>query len=272
MCAVALLLHGSSASAATQGVTDDSYEGRSLIVYVPSRLPAQGTRARVVVLHGGLGNAQRIESGQSEGGLKMDSVAEKGGFIVAYLNGTPVTRRLGADKLGWNSGGGCCGQPAENNVDDVRYIRAVVAHLASRYGIDQSRIYGIGHSNGGMMTQRVMCETGLYAAAVSVSGPLNLESANCSAARGKRILAIHGADDANVPIAGGRGTQGISQAVYNSEKGARRSFVSSGASYDLLVVKGADHRLDHIEQAIKQLEGQSIAEKAATFFALMGFR
>jgi polyhydroxybutyrate depolymerase len=249
-----------------QGVTEDNYEGRSLIVYVPSHLPAQGTRALVVVLHGGLGNAQRIESKQSESALNMDAVAEKAGFIVAYLNGTPVTRRFAADLLGWNAGGGCCGQPAENNVDDVRYIRSVVAYLVGQYGLDQSRVYGIGHSNGGMMTQRVMCETGLYAAAVSISGPLNLENANCNAARGKRMLAIHGKEDANVPIVGGRGTQGISRAVYNSEERTRQSFVSSGASYDLRVVNGADHRLDDIEQAIRRAEGQSIAEKATKFF------
>lgn len=272
VCAAALLLHPSGASAATQGVTADNYEGRSLIVYVPSRLPAQGTRALVVVLHGGLGNAQRIVSGQSESGLNMDNVAEKAGFIVAYLNGTPVTRRLGPDKLGWNAGGGCCGLPAENAVDDIRYIRSVVAHLAAQYGVDQNRVYGIGHSNGGMMTQRVMCETGLFAAAVSISGPLNLESANCSAARGKRVLAIHGDEDANVPIAGGRGTEGISHTIYNSEERTRNSFVSSGASYDLLVVKGADHRLDHIEQAMQQAESQTIAEKATKFFALAGSR
>jgi poly(3-hydroxybutyrate) depolymerase len=270
MCAFAVLLHASDGSAATPGASQDHYEGRSFIVYVPARLPPQGTRSLVVVLHGGLGNAQRIESGQSESGLNLDAVAEKAGFIVAYLNGTPVTRRFGADKLGWNAGGGCCGQPAEHNVDDVRYIRSIVARLIPQYGIDQGRIFGIGHSNGGMMTQRVMCETGLYAADISISGPLNLESANCSAARGKRILAIHGAEDANVPIAGGRGTQGISQAVYNSEERTRRTFLTSGASYDLLVVKGADHRLDHIEQAIQQAEGQSIAEKAAKFFGLTG--
>jgi polyhydroxybutyrate depolymerase len=267
---VALLLHASCALAATHGVTEANYGGRSLIVYVPSRLPAEGTRALVVVLHGGLGNAQRIESGQSENGLNMDTVAEKAGFIVAYLNGTPATRRFGADKLGWNAGGGCCGQPAQKDVDDVRYIQSVVGHLAGLYGIDHSRVYGIGHSNGAMMTQRVMCETGLYAAVVSISGPLNLESANCSAARGKRILAIHGGEDANVPMAGGPGTQGISRAAYNSEERTRQSFVNSGAFYDLLVVRGADHRLDHIERAIQQTEGRSIAEKAGQFFGLVG--
>jgi polyhydroxybutyrate depolymerase len=119
-----------------------------------------------------------------------------------------------------------------------------------------------------MMTQRVMCETGLYAAVVAISGPLNLESANCSAARGKRILAIHGAEDANVPIAGGAGTQGISRVAFNSEERSRQSFVSCGASYDLLVVKGADHKLDHIDQAIQQAEGRSVAAKAAQFFGL----
>jgi hypothetical protein len=48
--------------------------------------------------------------------------------------------------------------------------------------------------------------------------------------------------------------------------------VSSGASYDLLVVKGADHRLEHIEQAIQHSEGRSIAEKAAQFFGLVSHK
>jgi len=268
VCA-ALLFYASSALAATPSVTEENYSGRTMIVYAPSRLPARGARPLVVVLHGGLGNARRIESRQSESGLNMDAVAEKAGFIVAYLNGTPVTLRFGVDLLGWNAGGGCCGQPAEKNIDDVHYIKSAVEHLSAQYGIDQSRIYGMGHSNGAMMTQRVMCETGIYAAAIPISGPLNLENPNCTAARGKRILAIHGAEDANVPIAGGRGTKGMSGAVYNSQERTRLSFAKSGASYDLLVVKGADHRLDHIEDAIQQSEGVSIAEKAALFFGLL---
>src|SRR5690242_4401723 len=89
----------------------ESYGGRELIIYVPAKLPAPGTRALVVVLHGGLGNAGRVASERSEGGLNMDKVAEEGGFIVAYLNGTKVARLLGSDKEGWNAGN-CCGQPA----------------------------------------------------------------------------------------------------------------------------------------------------------------
>ena len=262
-----VLLCGLSATA-TDHVSTENYGGRSLIVYIASQLPPTGTRALVVVLHGGLGNAQRIESNESENGLNMDSVAEKNGFIVAYLNGTPVTRFMGADKLGWNAGGGCCGQSAENNVDDVAYVTGAVDYLAGKYGIDRNRVYGMGHSNGAMMTQRLMCETKLYAAAVAISGPLNLETGDCHSARGKRILAIHGADDENVPIAGGQGTQGMSKTSYKSEAHTRQVFTDSGASYELQVVKGADHKLDHIDAAIQKTEGQTIAEKATQFFGL----
>jgi poly(3-hydroxybutyrate) depolymerase len=247
---------------------DDSYGGRAMIVYQPSTLPQKGARALVVVLHGGLGNAERIAYKRSESGLNMDSVADKDGFVVAYLNGTPVTRRMGADKLGWNAGGGCCGLSAENAVDDVGYIKGAINYLADKYGIDRRRIYGFGHSNGAMMTQRVMCETGIYAAAVVVSGPLNLDTDSCPAARGKHILAIHGAADQNVPIAGGQGSVGLSRAVYKSEAHTEKTFTSSGASYELQVVNGAPHKLDEIDAAIEKTEGQTIAEKAAKFFGL----
>jgi polyhydroxybutyrate depolymerase len=260
---------GVLAAASSQGATEEVFQGRSLIVYVPAQLPAPGSRALVIVLHGGLGNAQRIESGRSEHGLNLDAVAQRARFLVSYLNGTPVTRRLGADKLGWNAGGGCCGVAAENNVDDVAYVESAVADLIRRYGVDRNRVYGIGHSNGAMMVQRLMCETGTLAATVAISGPLNVEPADCAAAHGKKILAIHGAEDANVPIAGGRGTQGLSAAVYNSEERTQRSFANSGAQFELQVVPGADHKLDNIQRAIEHTEGRSIAEKAAQFFGLL---
>jgi poly(3-hydroxybutyrate) depolymerase len=72
----------------------------------------------------------------------------------------------------------------------------------------------------------------------------------------------------NVPIDGGRGTQGLSRAVYNSEEHSRRTLVDSGASYDLLVLQGADHSLDHIEAALQAREHLSIAQKAERFFGL----
>ena len=109
LAAAALTFSVACQTSAAENVMTTAYGGRDMIVYVPSQLPPEGSRALVVVLHGGLGNAQRIESRQSETGLNIDAAAARNGFVVAYLNGTPVTRRMGGDKLGWNAGGGCCG-------------------------------------------------------------------------------------------------------------------------------------------------------------------
>jgi poly(3-hydroxybutyrate) depolymerase len=264
-----LFLGMSSAPLGANGATVEHYGGRDMLVCAPSPLPPKGTAALVVVLHGGLGNAERIESSRSESGMNLDSIAAQNGFFVAYLNGTPVTRFAGTRMLGWNAGGGCCGQPAIDNVDDVGYIRGAIDRLADEHGIDRSRVYGVGHSNGAMMTARVACETPLYAAAITISGPLNLGVAMCPSARGRRVLAIHGAEDENVPVAGGRGTKGLSRATYNSEEHARQVFTNSGATYELDVVKGADHALEHIDAAIRLTEGTSIAEKSARFFGLL---
>jgi polyhydroxybutyrate depolymerase len=266
--AIAAVLTLWPATAMARDSVTDTYGGRDMIVHVPDRLPAAGSRALVIVLHGGLGNADRIANGQSESGLNMDAVAEKDGFIVAYLNGTPVTRFLGKRMLGWNAGGGCCGQPAQTGVDDVAYISGAVAYLAGKYGVDRARIFGTGHSNGAVMTQRLMCETHLYAAAVTFSGPLGADTDRCPAAKGSRILAVHGAEDRNVPVEGGRGSKGLSGVAFGSEEHARKVFTDSGATYTLQIVPDADHALDHIGAAILKSEGVTIAEKSARFFGI----
>jgi polyhydroxybutyrate depolymerase len=252
---------------ASQTVTQ-TLDGRSAVLFLPTSMPPMGARALVVVLHGGLGNAQRVSSGRSESALNMNDVADREGFVVAYLNGTPVTRFLGADKLGWNAGN-CCGLPADKNVNDVGYLEAAVRAISKEYGIAPQRVFGIGHSNGAMMTQRVMCESTLYAAAVAVSGPLDSGATSCPAAAGKRILAIHGEDDQNVPIDGGRGTKGLLRANFASQAHTVNVWKNSGATYELEVIKGADHSVDAISTQLLKLENQTLAQKAARFFGTL---
>lgn len=250
-------------------VTDD-YDGRHMFVHVPENMPAAGKRALVVVLHGGLGNASRIVNSQAETGMNLNAEADKNGFVVVYLNGTPVTRFLGGDKLGWNAGGGCCGVPAQKATDDVAYITRAVNYLSGKYGIDNKRIYGLGHSNGAMMTQRLMCETDLYAAAIAISGPLNIETETCPGAKGKRVLDIHGADDKNVPVTGGVGTRGPSKVSYRSEDYTQRVYTASGASFQVDILPGTDHFLGNIDAALQKSQGISLPQKAVAFFNLHG--
>ncbi|MBK6591685.1 MAG: hypothetical protein IPG23_02565 [Burkholderiales bacterium] len=226
-----------------------------------------GRRALVVVLHGGLGNAERLASARIESALNMNAVADQGGFVVAYLSGTPVARMLGPDKLGWNAGA-CCGLPAENKVDDVAYLRSAVGEIAAKYGVDPARIFGVGHSNGAMLTQRMVCETTLYAAAVAVSGGLESGASHCPAAHGKRIMAIHGADDTNVPVAGGRG-KGLARVDFASQAATAKVWQDSGALYDLRIVAGADHSVQSISRQLLRAESQNLAQTMARFFGLL---
>ncbi|MGA2551737.1 MAG: prolyl oligopeptidase family serine peptidase [Burkholderiaceae bacterium] len=243
--------------------------GREVLIFAPTSLPAPGRRALVVVLHGGLGNARRIESNGSESALRMDPVAEVGGFLVVYLNGTQAANLLGADMLGWNAGGGCCGLPARDNVDDEGYVRTAVDQLVSQYSIDRKQIYVLGHSNGAMMAQRLMCTTNLFAAAVAVSGPLTLDTTRCESSEGKRILAIHGANDENVPINGGRGAKGVSGVAFRSEERSREIFTGSGATYELEILPDVAHNAVAIDAAVRKTQGISLAQKAARFFGLI---
>jgi polyhydroxybutyrate depolymerase len=248
--------------------TSENVGGRDVLLHFPAKLPATGSRALVVVLHGGMGNALRIATRQSESALNMDAVADREGFIVVYLNGTAATRLSQLKALAWNAGGGCCGQAAEKDIDDVSYIVTAVRDLAKRYGIDPRRIYGMGHSNGAMMTARLICETDLYAAAVIFSGTLNIQTTRCPSANGKRILAVHGADDQNVPVNGGVGSKGISKVSYTSQAYSRTTFSASGADFQQLLLPGVDHKMENIDKFIVQSQGITASEKAAQFFGL----
>jgi len=245
-----------------------TFGGRTLIVHAPAQLPPSGARSLVIVLHGGLGNAERISARRSEHGLNLDEQADRNGFIVAYLNGTPVTRLQSAKLFGWNAGGGCCGMSARNGIDDVAYISGAVADLVARFGVDPARVYGVGHSNGAMMAQRMVCETRVLAAVIAVAGPLNLENPTCPGAHGRRVLAIHGARDENVPVTGGAGTKGLSNVPYQSEDSARKTLTAAGADYRLLLLPDADHKLENIDAALKNSEGVTVAGKATDFFGL----
>jgi poly(3-hydroxybutyrate) depolymerase len=243
------------------------YSGRDMLVHVPPGKP----RALVIVLHGGLGNAERIERRMNEAGMNLDTLAGKYGFAVAYLNGTPITRFMDAPVFGWNAGA-CCGMPVANKIDDAAYIAGAVTDLLSRYHIPRDRAFVIGHSNGAMMALRMMCETRTFAAAMSISGALEANDTVCPAAKGARVLAIHGAADENVPVAGGPGAQGLLMFNYNSEAYTAKIFRNSGATYDLKIMPGADHALEGIDSALQKSDGLSIGDEAVRFFDLASAR
>ncbi len=157
--------------------------------------------------HGGTGNAENQRSVSN-----FNDLADEKGFILVYPNGTG---RLSDDKiLTWN-GGACCGYAMTNNVDDVAFVRAIVADLQSSYNIDSKRIYATGLSNGGILSYRLACEAAdLFAAIAPVSGTLNYKV--CAPSEPVSLIHFHGTADQNLPYDGGYGPDSIADVLFAS--------------------------------------------------------
>ena len=170
---------------------------RTYRLFVPAGIP--GRAPLLLALHGGLGSGVQFETNSG-----FDGLATANGFIVAYPDG--VTRF--ADGTGgartWN-GGKCCGPAVTRNVDDVAFLRAVVKDVAKAQSIDRSRVYAVGHSNGGIMALRLACEASDVFAAVGAQSA-SLETTGCAPRRPVSAMQIHGTADTNVPISGGKGS------------------------------------------------------------------
>jgi polyhydroxybutyrate depolymerase len=188
-------------------LTHDGIE-RSYILHVPASYDGSQPVPLVLVFHGGGGKADGIM--QSSG---FNQLADEKGFIVVYPNGTG---RLGDKLLTWN-GGACCGFAMTNNIDDVGFVRAIVAELQTSYKIDAKRIYATGLSNGGILSFRLACEASdLFAAIAPVSGTLNFKS--CAPSQPVSVIEFHGTDDTHIQYEGGYGPNSIAQVMFASVK------------------------------------------------------
>jgi polyhydroxybutyrate depolymerase len=77
--------------------------------------------------------------------------------------------------------------------------------LSAEFGIDASRVYVTGLSNGAIFTERLGCELADRIAGIApVAGSMPPgEAANCHPSRPIPVLLMHGTDDPVVPYAGG---------------------------------------------------------------------
>ncbi len=123
-------------------------------IYVPSGIT--GSVPLVLDLHGWDENPSRQRSISG-----FDSLAGSAGFIVAWPYGLCDS---------WNSGDQCCPPASEDGIDDVGFIRKLVAKVSDQYNIDLNRVYLTGSSNGCSMTQRLANEASdIIAAAACMS-------------------------------------------------------------------------------------------------------
>ena len=171
---------------ASPGIVVDG-ETRGYQLYRPD--DAEASPALVVVLHPLDGSAR-----QAEGTYGWNDVADAEGFLVAYPDG-----RNGS----WNAGGGCCGAAADEDVDDVGFVDALIDSLVEAENIDPARVYVTGMSNGAMLSYALACETDTVAAIAPVAGTM---LADCTGPSPVSVLHVHGTDDTTVRFEGGIAT------------------------------------------------------------------
>ena len=160
---------------------------RSFKVHVPASYTGNAAVALTLDLHGhALTNTdQRNRSGQLQQSDRL-------GFIAVWPQGVVNS---------WN-GHGCCTTAFNLQVDDVGFLRQVIATIKARAFIDSSKVYVTGWSNGGGMTQRMGCQAADVVRAIApVAHPLNTN--NCNPSQPISTLHFHGTADEVIPYDGG---------------------------------------------------------------------
>jgi polyhydroxybutyrate depolymerase len=146
----------------------------------------------VFMLHGGGGKARGAERF-----THFSELAQKEGFVVIYPQGVEGH---------WNDGRGVEIMRAQReNIDDVKFLRAVLADVAAGHNIDRGRVFATGISNGGFMVHRLAAEAADVMAAIApvVGGMAPAIAEKFKPRQPVSILIIQGEADPIVPLNGG---------------------------------------------------------------------
>jgi polyhydroxybutyrate depolymerase len=167
---------------------------RPFTLHVPGQYH-RGTKMPLVVLLHGYTSSAAV----AEGYFKLTAQSERRGFLYAMPDGTQNPK---GDRF-WNATEACC-DFYHTGIDDSGYLHQLLNTVKSRYPVDPSRVYLIGHSNGGFMAYRMACEHATeITAIVSLAGAATNDPTRCTPGRPVSVLQIHGTADRTIFFEGG---------------------------------------------------------------------
>ena len=175
--------------ATTTGPTPGPAMSRTYILHVPTAYKGTSPVPLVVDYHplGGSGS-------QEESGSPFKAQTDPEGVVTAYPNG-----KSGPSGGAWNVVGCCVA-----NVDDVAFSRALVAQVETMACIDPKRVYAVGFSMGGGMSEFLACVANdLFAAAAPQSFDLLKGNDTFCAGRPISVISFRSSNDTLVNYTGG---------------------------------------------------------------------
>ena len=160
---------------------------RTYLLHVPTADPSAKALPLVLALHGsGMTSALMAEV------TGLNAWADMTGFIVVYPQGL---------EQHWNPE-----QTTLAGVNDLAFIKELIAKMERSYSVDRRQITVAGYSNGAGLAQNLGCLADYqFKAIVAISATLSIEGAKrCAPNHAVRLIEFHGTADPLVPYLGGR--------------------------------------------------------------------
>jgi polyhydroxybutyrate depolymerase len=235
---------------------------RSVLEYVPAKLPSGSPL--VIVLHGSFmtGGLMRRMTG-----FEFDALADKNNFAVFYPD---------AYKMNWND---CriAGRFAARleNIDDLGFMRALIAEAKAKDGIDPEKVFVVGFSNGGHMAMTLATQSPSPVAGIAIFGS-SLSTADNSRCPQDTptppVMIVDGTDDPLSPFSGGEVTvfglekKGrVISAIATAEAFARRNGIRTPPTEELL-----PHRDANDPTSVRRFSWLRAGTPYVDFYAVLG--
>jgi polyhydroxybutyrate depolymerase len=165
------------------GFLDEEFYGEKRMYHVIlppeyKKRPRQSSFPALVMLHGAGNNASVFAALTG-----ITRIAPARGYVMIFPEGVRDLKSiLPTHERTWNAGS-CCGQAVLSDVDDITFLKAVLAHATGHFkGINTQQIFLSGASNGGSLVIRAACEMGkeYFAAAADVGSMESVNGEQCA--------------------------------------------------------------------------------------------
>jgi polyhydroxybutyrate depolymerase len=180
--------------AVSQGTIRVGDLDRNYLYYVPANLPRNAPL--LFAFHGSSSDAAYLRMATD---YKFERLADQNGFVVVYPNGY---------QMSWNDCNKTVVLAAKTaKIGDVSFVRALIAKFKTDHGVNPSRVFAMGWSNGGHFVYRLAFEIPdeiAAIAAVTANVPTD-DTFDCRVSgKPMPVLIINGTSDSIVLYEGGR--------------------------------------------------------------------